>query len=368
MAEDKVYSILTNRGAELEAEAIATNTPVILNKFVVGDANGAASVIPDPSQTSLIHELYRGSIQAVSCEDNHITFQLYIPPEVGGYTIKEIGILTNNGELYSVGRSPDIIKPNGSNGAVVAITFKYTLAVSSTDSVSVVIYDEYITPKEGDARYLKIAENLSEIKSKGKPAQTAARENIGIDGDIAYRDQGNTFQYENKFKEDISFIEDNVYLNWPTNRLSACGLMFGGGLSDGAGLFVYPNNEAQVQSTYRVALRVPNVDKAFIRDAGDNYYKIWNEGNLTPVRKVNNISPDANGNVTIAGGIRGVQLGSEIYLNRNDSDGSHRPPRGYVLTGAHSNYNDSNWELDHVYAAPVQVTSDGNNWVTISAL
>lgn len=63
-----------------------------------------------------------------------------------------------------------------------------------------------------------------------------------------------------------------------------------------------------------------------------------------------------------------MQLGSEIYLNRNDSDGSHRPPRGYVLTGAHSNYNDSNWELDHVYAAPVQVTSDGYNWVTIPAL
>lgn len=171
MAEDKSYAILTNRGAELEAAAIATKTPVIINKFVIGDANGAASVVPDPAQTELIHEVYRGNIQAVSCKNNQITFQLYLPPEVGGFTIKEMGILTSEGELYSVARSPDTIKPNGTNGAVVSITFNYILAVSSTSAVSVVIYDEYITPEVGDARYLKIDENLSEIKGNGAEAQ-----------------------------------------------------------------------------------------------------------------------------------------------------------------------------------------------------
>lgn len=362
MAEDKVYSILTNRGAELEAEAIATNTPVILNKFVVGDANGAASVIPDPSQTSLIHELYRGSIQAVSCEDNHITFQLYIPPEVGGYTIKEIGILTNNGELYSVGRSPDIIKPNSSNGAVVTLTFKYTLVVSSTDSVSVVIYDEYITPKEGDARYLKIAENLSEIKRNG--GQAAARGNIGIDGEIAYRDKDNTFQYENKFKEDISFIEDNAYLNWPRDRLSSCGLLFGGGLNDGAGLFVYPNNEAQILSTYRVTLRVPTVNSAFIRDAGDNYYKIWNEGDLRPVKTVNNQSPDANGNVNVqsANYVTGIRLGAQSTALI-----PFVAPNGCVLTGYVEVESDRPVN-DVMSYRPMQQQINGGAWVTVPSV
>lgn len=364
MADDKVYSILTNRGAVLEAEAIATKIPVVLNKFVVGDANGAANVIPDPAQTSLIHEVYRGSIQAVSCKDNFITFQLYIPPDVGGFTIKEMGILTSAGELFSVGRSPDIIKPNGSNGAVVSVTYKYILAVSSTDSVSVVIYDEYLTPEAGDTRYLKISEDLSEIKNKGKPSQTAARENIGIDGDIAYRDKENTFQLANKFKKDISFIEENAYLNWPANRLSACGLLFGGGLSDGAGLFVYPNNEAQVQSTYRVALRVPTVNSAFIRDAGDNYYKIWSEGNLNPVKTVNNQSPDANGNVNVQIGnyVTGIRLGAQSTALI-----PFIAPSGCILTG-YAEVESDRPVNDVMTYRPLQQQINGGAWVTVPSV
>lgn len=370
MADDKVYSILTNRGAELEAAAIATKIPVVLDKFVVGDANGAVNVIPDPSQTSLIHEVARGSIQAVSYKDNYITFQLYIPPDDGGFTIKEIGILTSAGELYSVGRSPDILKPKGSNGAFVSVTYNYILAVSSTDSVNVVICDEYLTPDAGDARYLKIAEDLSEIKNKGKPAQTAARENIGIEGDIAYRDKENTFEYENKFKRNISFIEDNAYLSWPINRLSACGLIFGGGLSDGAGLFVYPNNETQLQSTYKVTLRVPTVNSAFIRDVDDVYYKIWNEGNLTPVRKVNNISPDATGNVTIAVSNPGVQdfrLGTEVTIQKEgDHDQMYGCPAGCVVTAIMvADGEGREAAVNTVSYKPLQKLI-ANQWVTIS--
>ena len=41
MAE-KYYSILTNRGKELEAASSATGTPVIISDFVIGDGNGMA--------------------------------------------------------------------------------------------------------------------------------------------------------------------------------------------------------------------------------------------------------------------------------------------------------------------------------------
>ena len=48
MAE-KYYSILTNRGKELETQSSATGKPVIIKDFVVGDGNGQA-VKPDPAQ------------------------------------------------------------------------------------------------------------------------------------------------------------------------------------------------------------------------------------------------------------------------------------------------------------------------------
>ncbi|HBB0421738.1 TPA: hypothetical protein J1E55_004087, partial [Escherichia coli] len=191
MAENKIYAVLTDRGAQLEAAALASGVPVVLNKFVIGDANGNDDVTPDPARTALIHETYRGDIKSAENSGNQVIFTLYVPPDTGGYTIREVGILTDKGELYSVARSPDILKPTDSNGALISITYKYTLAVSSTSTVNVVVYDNYVTPEEADKKYLQISKNLSEIPANGETAQQAARKNIGIDGDVAYRDKGN---------------------------------------------------------------------------------------------------------------------------------------------------------------------------------
>lgn len=54
----QVYAVLTDRGAQLEAAALASGVPVVLNKFVIGDANGNDDVTPDPARTALIHETY----------------------------------------------------------------------------------------------------------------------------------------------------------------------------------------------------------------------------------------------------------------------------------------------------------------------
>ncbi|MCV2427348.1 phage tail protein, partial [Escherichia coli] len=181
MAENKIYAVLTDRGAQLEAAALASGVPVVLNKFVIGDANGNDDVTPDPARTALIHETYRGDIKSAENSGNQVIFTLYVPPDTGGYTIREVGILTDKGELYSVARSPDILKPTDSNGALISITYKYTLAVSSTSTVNVVAYDNYVTPEEADKKYLQISKNLSEIPANGETAQQAARKNIGID-------------------------------------------------------------------------------------------------------------------------------------------------------------------------------------------
>ncbi|WP_252495077.1 phage tail protein, partial [Escherichia coli] len=155
------------------------------------------------ARTALIHETYRGDIKSAENSGNQVIFTLYVPPDTGGYTIREVGILTDKGELYSVARSPDILKPTDSNGALISITYKYTLAVSSTSTVNVVVYDNYVTPEEADKKYLQISKNLSEIPANGETAQQAARKNIGIDGDVAYRDKGNAFTHPNTFKDDV---------------------------------------------------------------------------------------------------------------------------------------------------------------------
>lgn len=62
-ATSQIYAVLTDRGAELEAEALATGVPVTLSQFCIGDANGQEEVTPDPARTALINEVYRGILQ-----------------------------------------------------------------------------------------------------------------------------------------------------------------------------------------------------------------------------------------------------------------------------------------------------------------
>lgn len=185
MAESQFYAILTDQGAALEATALATGIPVTLDKFVIGDGGGNA-VTPDPTRTTLVNEVYRGTIKKAESQDNQVTFTLYVPPEAGGYTIREAGILTADGTLYSLSNSPDVLKPTESNGAVISITYKYTLAVSSTSTITVIINNDYLTPDDADKKYLQIEKNLSEIKDKGADAQKMSRESIGVNLDNYY--------------------------------------------------------------------------------------------------------------------------------------------------------------------------------------
>ncbi|EAU0218131.1 hypothetical protein Y819_003458 [Salmonella enterica subsp. enterica] len=286
MAESQFYAILTDQGAALEATALATGIPVTLDKFVIGDGGGNA-VTPDPTRTTLVNEVYRGTIQKAESQGNQVTFTLYVPPEAGGYTIREAGILTADGTLYSLSNSPDILKPTESNGAVISITFKYILAVSSTSTVTVVVYDNYLTPEAADEKYLQISKNLSEIKDKGEDAQKTTRENIGITGDIAYRNEYNFFSENARWGDGVN---TSVMLRIIRYRLTDVGYLQG-----------VATTCLKLHSVGKLQLSVADVN-SLICLVGSNEYQVYHEGNLTPVLSVNNSKPDASGNVTVSTG------------------------------------------------------------------
>lgn len=170
MAE-KYYSILTNRGKELEAQSSATGKPVIIKDFVVGDGNGQA-VKPDPAQTKLVREVYRNAIAALQVspdQANQFIAQLVLPVAVGGFVVREVGLLTDAGELYSVANCAAIEKPE--NG--VSVNLQYRLAVSETADVELKV-------ATGDGLFLRIDRNLGEIAANGPVAQKDAREALDV--------------------------------------------------------------------------------------------------------------------------------------------------------------------------------------------
>lgn len=170
MAE-KYYSILTNRGKELEAQSSATGKPVIIKDFVVGDGNGQA-VTPDPARTSLVKEVYRGAISALQIspdQTNQFIAQLALGTDVGGFVVREVGLLTDAGKLYSVANCAAIEKPENS----VSVSLQYRLAVSETANIE-------LKTATGDGLFLRLDKNLTEIAANGTAAQKEAREAIGI--------------------------------------------------------------------------------------------------------------------------------------------------------------------------------------------
>lgn len=165
------YSIITNRGKELEAEALASGRLIALTHFVVGDSNGK-QVRPDPAQVRLINETYRGDIAdlVVSPEQStQLMAKIVLPTGIGGFTVREVGLMTDTGELYAVANCPSIDKPVGG----VSVNMQFRLAVSDTSSIT-------LNVSTGDGLFLRIDQNLKEIKARGAEAQKTSRESIGV--------------------------------------------------------------------------------------------------------------------------------------------------------------------------------------------
>lgn len=165
------YSIITNRGKELEAEALASGRLIVLTHFVVGDSNGK-QVKPDPAQVRLNNETYRGDIAelVVSPEQStQLMAKIVLPTGVGGFTIREVGLMTDAGELYAVANCPSIDKPVGG----VSVNMQFRLAVSDTSNIT-------LNVATGDGLFLRIDQNLKEIKARGAEAQKTSRESIGV--------------------------------------------------------------------------------------------------------------------------------------------------------------------------------------------
>ncbi|PCQ45286.1 phage tail-collar fiber domain-containing protein [Citrobacter freundii] len=165
------YSIITNRGKELEAEALASGRLIVLTHFVVGDSNGK-QVKPDPSQIRLINETYRGAIAelVVSPEQStQLMAKIVLPTGVGGFTVREVGLMTDAGELYGVANCPSIDKPVGG----VSVNMQFRLAVSDTSNIT-------LNVATGDGLFLRIDQYLKEIKARGAEAQKTSRESIGV--------------------------------------------------------------------------------------------------------------------------------------------------------------------------------------------
>ncbi|EIH0537808.1 phage tail protein [Escherichia coli] len=138
----KFKTVITTAGAaKLAAATVPGGKKVNLSAMAVGDGNGKLPV-PDAGQTKLVHEVWRHALNKVSVDNknkNHIVAELVVPPEVGGFWMRELGLYDDAGTLIAVANMAESYKPELAEGSGRAQTCRMVIIVSNVASVELSI-------------------------------------------------------------------------------------------------------------------------------------------------------------------------------------------------------------------------------------
>ncbi|TWC49609.1 tail collar domain [Pseudomonas sp. SJZ080] len=107
------YTLLTNAGIAYETACKAAGVPIKLSQISVGDGGGAV-YNPAATATALKREVWRGPLNALFQDEKNPSWllaEVTIPPEEGGWYVREAGLWTDTGILYAIVKYPESFKP-----------------------------------------------------------------------------------------------------------------------------------------------------------------------------------------------------------------------------------------------------------------
>lgn len=171
------YNVTTNLGDAEIANAIATNTKLNITHIAFGDGNGFVPT-PTKTRTSLVREVHR---QAVTKYERHptnanwIVIETIIPSDVGGFTIREMGIIAN-GKLISHGSHAPFEKVADPSG-VSEYRLRFTQNVTDGSVVELTLDESliYATQAWIDENYIKRSEIVDNLTTDDATKVASAR-------------------------------------------------------------------------------------------------------------------------------------------------------------------------------------------------
>ena len=138
--EFEYFAILTNKGTEKMAAYLQSGKKIEIAFVSVGDGNGQIPM-PDPARTALVNEVWRGPAQTVldQANKNVIKSTSVIPTDVGGWNVREIGLIDGEGELFAIANAPGYPKISIADGINNDMQVGMKVAVSNRDSIVVTV-------------------------------------------------------------------------------------------------------------------------------------------------------------------------------------------------------------------------------------
>lgn len=176
------FAILTSIGAAKLANASALGTTLQITQMVVGDGGGNVPV-PDANRTTLVNEVRRAPLNQLKIDPSNssqIIAEQVIPETVGGWWIREIGLLDNTGALIAIANCAPSYKPLLAEGSGRTQTVRMVLIVNNTGAVELKIDPSVVlATREYVDTAIVTAINRQDAKASVRAATTA---NIVLNG------------------------------------------------------------------------------------------------------------------------------------------------------------------------------------------
>ena len=154
--EKNYFTIVTDSGTQKMFEALNAEKKVNITEFAVGDGDGK-EYLPSKEMEALKSEVWRGSVKScyVSEEsENLLIIESVIPSDVGGFTIREMGIFDAEGTLIAICNTPETQKVRITDGVVHELMLTMEITLSNTDSVELLVDPTVVTATIKDVERL----------------------------------------------------------------------------------------------------------------------------------------------------------------------------------------------------------------------
>ncbi|EFB4486692.1 TPA: phage tail protein [Escherichia coli] len=293
----KFKTVITTAGAaKLAAATVPGGKKVNLSAMAVGDGNGKLPV-PDAGQTKLVHEVWRHALNKVSVDNknkNYIVAELVVPPEVGGFWMRELGLYDDAGILIAVSNMAESYKPELAEGSGRAQTCRMVIILSNVASVELSIdastvmatqdyVDDKIAEHEQSRRHpdatltekgftqLSSATNSTSEKLAATPKAVKAA-NDNANSRLAKNQNGADIQDKSAFLDNIGVTS----LTFMKNN---------GEMPVDADLNTFGPVKAYVGVWYKSTSSNATLEKNFPEDAAVGVLEVFNGGNLSGMQR-----------------------------------------------------------------------------------
>ncbi len=369
--------VLTTAGAaEIEA-AYHAGEVVTISQVMIGDGGGKTlPSTPDEmaAMVMLCGEFGREPFSGGVVDEGFISGDIVIDCQsYPGKTLRELGMVSRRGTLIAYGRYPDTYLPAQTDSVIKEVIPTLVLALTHTQSVTLNVdpHRAIITQEAGDKRYLRISENLADVKDRDE-----AVENLGLKPTVdkaknAVQRDGDTMTGKLTLPQTSGFGVNT------DNALGGNSIALGdndtGIKQNGDGILdVYANGQHVFRFQNGVAMALKNIQagngRMFTLSSSDSSTKnvgfnLWGNPSRPVVAELGDDSGwhfysqrNTDGSVTFAvngqmtpsnyanfdaryqtktGGVQNFQYTSEVFYNPggNELSWTFRAPSGCTLSG-----------------------------------